>query len=67
MTDNMGVLLNGVKGTGKSVTAKLICNELKNFLPIIIVDKAYEGLPQFISKIQQEVIIFIDEFEKVFT
>ena len=66
ITDNMGVLLNGVKGTGKSVTAKLICNELKNFLPIIIVDKAYEGLPQFISKIQQEVIIFIDEFEKVY-
>jgi hypothetical protein len=30
------------------------------------VDKAHQGLPQFIANIQQEVIIFIDEFEKVY-
>ena len=66
MEDNMGVLLNGVKGTGKSVTAKRICNLLSDKMPVIIIDKAHQGLPQFIANIQQEVIIFIDEFEKVY-
>lgn len=65
-TDNMGVLLNGIKGTGKSVTAKLICNKVKDFLPVIIVDANYEGLPQFIAEIQQQVVVFIDEYEKVY-
>ena len=66
ITDNMGVLLNGIKGTGKSVTAKLICNKVKEFLPIIIVDRQYDGLPQFIAEIQQQIVVFIDEFEKVY-
>lgn len=27
---NLGILLNGIKGTGKTVTSKIICNELAN-------------------------------------
>lgn len=61
---NMGVLLNGLKGTGKTVTAELICNEL--CLPVILVQKHFEGLVSFLNSIQQDVIIFIDEYEKIY-
>jgi hypothetical protein len=63
-TGNMGVLLNGLKGTGKTVTAELICNELN--LPVILVQKHYPGLVSFLNSIQQDVIIFIDEYEKTY-
>lgn len=63
-TGNMGVLLNGLKGTGKTVTAELICNELD--LPVILVQKHYGGLVTFLNSIQQDVIVFIDEYEKVY-
>lgn len=61
---NMGILLNGLKGTGKTVTAELICNKMN--IPVIIVQKHYGGLVSFFNSIQQDVIIFIDEYEKVY-
>lgn len=61
---NLGILLNGIKGTGKSVTAKTICNEMG--LPVILINKGFGGVPDFINQIQQDVVIFVDEFEKVF-
>lgn len=66
--DNLGVLLNGIKGTGKSVTAKLVCNELAEThdMPVILVTKNFNGIEEFISSINQDVVIFIDEYEKVF-
>lgn len=63
-SSNMGVLLNGLKGTGKTVTAELICNKME--LPVILVQKHFEGLVSFLNSIQQDVIIFIDEYEKVY-
>ena len=63
-TSNMGIILNGVKGTGKTVTAELICNKMN--LPVIIVTHPYTNLISFLSSIQNNVIIFIDEFEKIF-
>ena len=63
-TGNMGVLLNGLKGTGKSVTAKLISNKMN--LPVIIVSDFYEGLPKFLNDIHEDVIVFIDEYEKIY-
>lgn len=64
LKNNLGVLLTGQKGTGKTVTAKRICNTMN--LPVIRVAHAYDGLAKFISTIHQEVVIFIDEYEKVF-
>lgn len=61
---NMGILLNGLKGTGKTVTAELICNELN--MPVILVQKHFEGLVSFLNSIQQDVIVFIDEYEKIY-
>jgi hypothetical protein len=61
---NLGLLLNGVKGTGKTVTSKQICNALN--IPVLLIHAPYVGIPSFINEIQQNVIIFIDEFEKIY-
>lgn len=61
---NLGVLLNGVKGTGKTVTAQMICNELKQ--PVLIVHHAYAGISSYLNELQQNVIVFFDEYEKMY-
>jgi len=63
-TGNFGVLLNGMKGTGKTVTAEIICNEMN--LPVIIIPRHYDSIVSFLNNIQQDVIVFIDEFEKIY-
>jgi hypothetical protein len=64
-TGNLGILMNGTKGTGKTVTAQLLCNELN--LPIIVISNRFDGLPGFINEIQQDVIVFFDEYEKMYS
>lgn len=62
---NLGVLLNGVKGTGKTVTAELICNQLN--LPVIIINRLFEAdVPSFINSVEANVVIFFDEYEKIY-
>lgn len=61
---NLGILFNGVKGTGKTITAKLIANQMG--LPVIIINAPYPGIDNFISKINCDCILFFDEFEKNF-
>jgi hypothetical protein len=63
-TGNFGVLLNGLKGTGKTVTAELIANQLG--LPVIIVSFHSAKLISFLNEIQQDVVVFVDEFEKIY-
>lgn len=62
--NNLGVLLVGLKGTGKTVTAKRLCNRLG--LPIIRIGFRFDGISDFISRIHQDVVIFVDEYEKCF-
>jgi hypothetical protein len=66
--NNLGVLLTGNKGQGKSLLAKELCKELK--LPIIIInapiDSSVSFVP-FLNDIKQDYILFIDEFEKLFS
>ena len=64
---NLGVLLTGNKGQGKSLTAKILCKELN--LPVILLNSAIPQNIDFISflqNIEQDFILFIDEFEKLF-
>ena len=62
---NLGILLNGLKGTGKTITAKLICNALK--LPVLIIGRRYEhSIVDFLSGIEQDIIVLIDEYEKLY-
>lgn len=63
---NLGVALTGLKGTGKSLLAKTIC--IESNLPILCIDAPFFGpeFNSFISGINQEVGIYVDEFEKVY-
>ena len=59
-----GVLLNGVKGTGKTVMAKKIAIDSK--LPVIIPDASFptSKLFEFAKQFRTEVVFFLDEIEK---
>ena len=61
---NLGVIFNGLKGTGKTLSAKLLCNALD--LPVLIVQSPYEGLVNFLQSLCFECVVFIDEAEKTF-
>ena len=66
MKKNFGILLNGSKGAGKSVISKTIANELN--LPVIIVGTNFPNLGEdFISRWNQPICFFFDEFEKTFS
>ena len=67
-TGNLGILFNGIKGTGKTLSAKVLCNKLN--LPVIIV-KSYnkdssEMLNFLATQVDFECIFFFDEYEKEF-
>lgn len=63
-TGNMGILLNGLRGTGKSVTAEILANELG--LPVILITQMRDGMITFLNNIQGDIIVFIDEYDKIF-
>jgi hypothetical protein len=64
---NFGVILSGRKGIGKSLFARQLAIRAKDYnLPLIIVPYYYPGIADFISSIEQEVIVLFDEFEKTF-
>lgn len=64
---NFGVILSGRKGIGKSLFARQLAIRAKDYdLPLIIVSAYYPGIADFISSIEQEVIVLFDEFEKTF-
>lgn len=64
---NLGILLNGLKGCGKTLLAKKFCMDLG--LPVIIVTKGHsdEEFVQFLANpVLRNCVIFIDEFEKLY-
>lgn len=64
---NLGVILSGNKGIGKSLFAKLLATKaVEAGLPVIIVDKFTPGIASYIESIEQEVVILFDEFDKTF-
>ena len=67
-TGNLGIMLTGTKGTGKTVTAKLLANAFK--LPVIIVKDMggnNQGMIEYFSSFNFDSILFFDEFEKNFS
>lgn len=63
-TGNLGVLFNGIKGTGKTVTAEELCNRIG--LPVIIVKscKEVDDMLKFLAtQINFDCIFFFDEKE----
>lgn len=68
-TKNLGVLLHGVSGTGKSTLAKCIANTVLQSLelPVIIVTgQSIKHLEYLISNLKQPDMFLVDEFEKMF-
>ena len=68
-TGNLGVLLDGIKGTGKTVVAKELCNRLQ--LPVILVqsmggDTNGKLIKYLSTAIDFDCIFFFDEYEKEF-
>lgn len=60
---NLGVLLSGGKGLGKSLTARLVIEQLINKYPIIVVNEYIPGVFDFLKSVSNSVFLF-DEFEK---
>ena len=61
---NLGVIFNGIKGTGKTIAAKLLCNRIG--LPVIVISKPVDGILEFIQSLHFESVVLIDEAEKTF-
>lgn len=65
-----GVLLSGEKGSGKTLTAKMVSAKAAKFLdmPTILVNQAWTGeqFSAFIQRIGHPCVILFDEFEKVY-
>lgn len=65
-----GVMLNGQKGSGKSLLAKsLSLRGYTDHIPTIVINAAWRGdeFNKFIQSIDQPTILLFDEFEKVYS
>ena len=63
----MGVIFSGAKGIGKSIAARMLCEQMMaKGLPVIMVEQNIPGITSFIDSIQQECVVLFDEFEKNF-
>lgn len=68
-TSGTGVLLTGLKGSGKTLLSQTVSNKMiEKGLPIILVEEAHSGdaFISFLNSIGECVLIF-DEFTKVFS
>lgn len=61
---NLGVIFNGLKGTGKTIASKILSNRMQ--MPVVVVPEAFDGLLSFIQSLCFECTILIDEAEKTF-
>lgn len=65
MDRNLGVILSGDKGIGKSMFGRMLSEmAVASGYPVLIVDTYYPGISSYLDSIQQEVVVFFDEFDK---
>lgn len=65
---NLGVILSGDKGIGKSLFSRLLgMKAIEKDIPVIIVEAYKEGIGAFLDSIQQEIMVLFDEFDKTFS
>jgi hypothetical protein len=68
--NSTGIMLNGEKGSGKTLLAKTLSIEAaKQGVPTIIINAPWtgDGFNKFMQDIEQPCIILFDEFEKVYS
>lgn len=64
---NLGVILSGAKGIGKSLFARLLSEKAQDAgYPVLIIDQFIPGISNYIQSIDQEVVCLFDEFDKTF-
>ena len=63
---NLGVILSGDKGIGKSLCAKMIAVKASEIMPVIIVTQYISGMADFLNDLSDECLILFDEFDKAF-
>ena len=67
MNRNLGVILSGDKGIGKSLFSKCLgLKARKKGIPVILVNEYHEGIANFLEEIEQTVMILFDEYDKIF-
>lgn len=68
MKRHIGMVFSGDPGSGKTITAKRICNNLllDQNIPTILINQDLPGLAEFIAGVPQKIIFLFDEYEKVF-
>ena len=67
MNRNLGVILSGDKGIGKSLFSKFLgLKARKKGIPVILVNEYHEGIANFLEEIEQTVMILFDEYDKTF-
>ena len=68
---NLGVLLSGVKGCGKTLTAKMLAMEMASRFQYatIIINRGYDtaSLAAFLHSVDVPCMILFDEFDKVYS
>lgn len=65
---NLGIILSGQKGIGKSLFARILAQKtIEVGMPVITVAGYIPGVADFISSIEQECLVIFDEFEKTFS
>ena len=64
---NLGVILSGDKGIGKSLFAKMLSiRAVENGLPLLIVNTYVPGIADYLASIKQECVVLFDEYDKTF-
>lgn len=67
---NTGILLSGIKGSGKTMQAKMVSSQLrlKHKIPTIIVADAFDSalLSLYLKDIDDPALILFEEFEKLY-
>lgn len=64
---NLGVILSGDKGIGKSLFARLLAvYAVKQGIPVLVVEQYVSGIASYLAGIDRRVMLLFDEFDKTF-